>query len=440
MEKHLPPRAAVQTLGCRVNQYESDAIEAELEAMGFEIADFSELCDVYIINTCAVTGESERKSRQMIRRAAAKNPSAFVLVTGCFSQLKAQEISQIPGVDYVCGNRNKGSVVTEAARLVREGAKKEKHAVCSVLDLSLSPLEHLSLPAARRTRAYIKIEDGCDNHCTYCIIRKARGSVVSRPPEEVLAEVRKMAADGTSEVILTGIEAASYGKDIGGYPLWKLMRDAAAVDGIERVRTGSLEPSVLTRTFCEEIAEEPRIMPSFHLSLQSGSDRILAAMKRRYNREQVLDHVAYLKSVKPGVTFTCDIIVGFPGETEEDFLATMDIAEKIGFLHMHIFPFSPRAGTPAAEMKEQLPWSVKQERLYRLEALGDGLSHEIYKAAAGGRRRVLFETWDGEYAAGHSEDMLEVKMKSAAPLTGKILPVVLEAFDGTAALAAPLSS
>ena len=166
MEKHLPPRAAVQTLGCRVNQYESDAIEAELEAMGFEIADFSELCDVYIINTCAVTGESERKSRQMIRRAAAKNPSAFVLVTGCFSQLKAQEISQIPGVDYVCGNRNKGSVVTEAVRFVREGAKKEKHAVCSVLDLSLSPLEHLSLPAARRTRAYIKIEDGCDNHCT----------------------------------------------------------------------------------------------------------------------------------------------------------------------------------------------------------------------------------------------------------------------------------
>lgn len=439
MENRMRPRAAVQTLGCRVNQYESDAIEAELEAMGFEIADPEQVCDVYIVNTCAVTGESERKSRQMIRRAAAKNPSAFVLVTGCFSQLKAEEISQIPGVDYVCGSRNKGSAAVMAARLVREG-RKGGSPVCCVPDIAKMPLERLVVPAARRTRAYIKIEDGCDNHCAYCIIRKARGAVVSRPPEEVLDEVRKMAADGVSEVILTGIETASYGRDLGGYPLWRLLRDAAAVDGIERVRTGSLEPTVLTREFCDRIAGEARIMPSFHLSLQSGSDRILAAMKRRYNSGQVLDHAAYLKSVKSGTTFTCDIIVGFPGETEEDFLATMALAEKIGFLHMHIFPFSPRAGTPAAEMEGQLAESVKKERLHRLEALEERLSRKIYQGAVGGRRRVLFETWDGEYAAGHSEDMLEVKMKSAAPLAGKLLPVELAAFDGTAALAVPLSS
>ena len=287
------PRAAVCTLGCRVNQYESEAIEAELEALGFAVADFSEVCDVYIINTCAVTGESERKSRQMIRRAAAKNPAAFVLVTGCFSQLKAEEAARIPGVDYVCGTRNKRSAAETAAYLVREGVKKG--ASCEVPDLDGAPLEKLTSPRARRDRSYVKIEDGCDNNCTYCIIKKARGGVVSRPPEEVIAEVRQLAAAGCHEVILTGIEAASYGKDIGGYPLWRLMRETAAVEGIERVRTGSLEPSVLTKRFCDEIAAEPRIMPSFHLSLQSGSNAVLAAMKRRYNREQVLKNTAYLR-------------------------------------------------------------------------------------------------------------------------------------------------
>lgn len=437
MAEFSRPRAAVCTLGCRVNQYESEAIEAELEALGFIVADFAEACDVYIINTCAVTGESERKSRQMIRRAAAKNPAAFVLVTGCFSQLKAAEVARIPGVDYVCGNRNKRSAAETAAYLVREGVKKGTS--CDVLDLNAAPLEKLTLPRARRDRSFVKIEDGCDNNCTYCIIKKARGGVVSRPPEEVLSEVREIAAAGCQEVILTGIEAASYGKDIGGYPLWRLMKDAAGIEGIERVRVGSLEPSVLTKRFCDEIAAEPRIMQSFHLSLQSGSNAVLAAMKRRYNRSQVLKNTAYLRRVMPDVTFTCDIIVGFPGETEEDFLATVDIAEQIGFLHMHIFPFSAREGTPAAEMADQIPESVKRERLHRLEAVDKHLSDGIYRAAAGGERRVLFETRVGDYMVGHSEDMLEVKMKTAEDLAGDIRCVRLGDFDGTYLSAVPLT-
>ena len=436
MVESARPRAAVCTLGCRVNQYESEAIEAELEALGFAVADFSEVCDVYIIKTCAVTGESERKSRQMIRRAAAKNPAAFVLVTGCFSQLKAEEAARIPGVDYVCGNRNKRSAAETAAYLVREGVKRSVS--CEVLDLDAAPLEKLTLPRARRGRSYVKIEDGCDNNCTYCIIKKARGGVVSRPPEEVIAEVRALAAAGCHEVILTGIEAASYGKDIGGYPLWRLMREAAAVEGIERVRTGSLEPSVLTNRFCDEIAAEPRIMPSFHLSLQSGSSAVLAAMKRRYNREQVLKNTAYLRKAIPNVTFTCDIIVGFPGETEADFLATVDIAEQIGFLHMHIFPFSAREGTPAAAMAGQIPEAVKRERLHRLETVGRRLSDGLCRAAVGGRREVLFETRMGDYMVGHSEDMLEVKMKTAEELAGGILRVKLTDFDGTYLTAQPL--
>lgn len=427
------PRAAVYTLGCRVNQYESDAVEAELESLGFSIVPFSESADVYIINTCAVTAESERKSRQIIRRARHANPDAFVLVMGCFSQIKAEAVAKMDGVDYVCGNRNKLSVAEMAVKLLREGEKTRT--TSSLMDVEEAPLENMSIPHAYRDRSYIKIEDGCDNHCTYCIIKKARGNVVSRPPEEVLREVEVIAKGGCHEVVLTGIEAAAYGKDIGGYPLSRLMKEATKIDGIERVRAGSLEPSVMKPAFCDELASEKKIMPSFHLSLQSGSNAVLAAMKRKYNREQVLKSVEYMKSVMPNVTFTCDIIVGFPGETEEDFLNTMDIAEKIDFLHMHIFPFSPREGTPAAAMKNQIPEDIKRERAHRLEALGKKLSEARYRRALGETRSVLFESREGEYFFGHAEDMLEVKMKTTEHLQGQIFTVKLVDYDGACMIA-----
>lgn len=430
------PTAAVYTLGCRVNQYESEAVEAELETLGFEIRKFSEVCDVYIINTCAVTGESERKSRQIIRRAATANPAAFILVMGCFSQIKAEEVLKMSGVDYVCGNRNKLSAAECAMRLVKYG-KKGGNAK-AILDVESAPLETMQVPKAYKDRSFVKVEDGCDNHCTYCIIKKARGNVVSRTPEEVLAEVAVIANDGCHEVVLTGIEAASYGRDIGGYRLSKLMAEAAKVEGIERVRAGSLEPSVMTKAFCDELVCEPKILPSFHLSLQSGSSRILAMMKRKYNRDQVLRNVDYLKSIMPGVTFTCDIIVGFPGETEEDFLDTMDIAEKIGFLHMHIFPFSPREGTPAAEMKEQIPENIKHERAKRLAELGKKISDQIYQKALGEERKVLFESRMGEYFYGHAEDMLEVKMKTDEHLQGQIFRVKLTEYNGECMIAEPI--
>ena len=426
------PRAAVLTLGCRVNQYESEAIETELVSLGFEIGAPDTVCDVYIINTCAVTGESERKSRQLIRRASSLNPAAFVLVTGCFSQIHAEEAAKIPGVDYVCGSRNKLSAAEMAVKLFREGGKGKPS--CAVSSPDGAAMEVMNIPHAYRDRCFIKVEDGCDNACTYCIIRKARGSVVSRPPEEVLAEVKNIAADGCREVILTGIEAASYGRDfVGerkGYSLAHLLAETAAVEGIERVRTGSLEPSVMTKDFCDTLAAAGRVMPSFHLSLQSGSDAVLAAMKRKYNRTQVLHNVAYMKSIMPGVTFTCDIIVGFPGETEEDFRLTMALAEEIGFLHMHIFPFSAREGTPAAEMKDQIPEATKRERARRLEALGRSLSEKIYRAAIGSRRRVLFESRMGDSFFGHAEDMLEIYMKTEEDLGGRIFDVRLVSYDG----------
>ena len=428
MIKDQRPTAAVYTLGCRVNQYESEAVEAELETLGFEIHKFSEPSDVYIINTCAVTGESERKSRQIIRRAASANPDAFIIVMGCFSQIKADDVLNMEGVDYVCGNRNKLSAAECAMRLVKYG--KKDGGAKAILDVESAPLETMQVPKAYKDRSFVKVEDGCDNHCTYCIIKKARGNVVSRPPEEVIEEVGVIARDGCHEVVLTGIEAASYGKDLGGYRLSQLMAEAAKVEGIERVRAGSLEPSVMTKAFCDELISEPKILPSFHLSLQSGSNAILAAMKRKYNRDQVLRNVEYLKSIMPGVTFTCDIIVGFPGETEEDFLDTVDIAEKIGFLHMHIFPFSPREGTPAAEMKNQVPENIKHERARRLAAIGKEITDRLYQKALGEERKVLFESRMGEYFYGHGEDMLEIKVKTDEHLQGQIYRVKLMEYNG----------
>lgn len=427
-------RAAICTLGCRVNQYESEAIAEELQSFGFIIADFSEVCDVYIINTCAVTEESERKSRQMIRRAAGKNPNALILVTGCFSQLHPEGTAEIPGVVYVCGNRNKLSVAQSAADFMQ---KRDNGSRISVLDVEHTELEPMRLSRASRGRVYVKIEDGCDNHCTYCIIKRARGSVVSRPADEILSEIKTLAADGCREVILTGIEAASYGRDLDGFPLSRLMGMVAAENPSLRIRVGSLEPSVMTKAFCDTISAYPNIMPSFHLSLQSGSDTVLAAMKRKYNRRQVLENVAYMKKVMPGVTFSCDIIVGFPGEREKDFADTMEIAEAIGFLHMHIFPFSPREGTPAADMPRQLSEQVKHERLLRLDALGKSLSGRLYHGAISSIQQVLVESKEGGLWIGHAENMMEVAIRSETDLAGQVCPVQITDFDGKRLVATP---
>ncbi|MBR7082556.1 MAG: MiaB/RimO family radical SAM methylthiotransferase, partial [Clostridia bacterium] len=278
-------RAAICTLGCRVNQYESTAVADELASLGFEMRDFDDVCDVYIINTCAVTAESERKSRQMIRRAHAQNPSAHVIVMGCYSQLHAEAAAKIEGVSYVCGNRNKMSAADAALKLVR-GEK----IVGDVLDVSHAPLEQMRISRSDRTRAYVKIEDGCDNNCAYCIIKKARGAVVSRKIADVCDEIAALAGAGYREVVLTGIEVASFGRDTGE-KLSDLIGAVAKVDGIERIRLASLEPSVLTKEFVDALADEPKFMPSFHLSLQSGSTRVLALMKRKYNIEKVFASV-----------------------------------------------------------------------------------------------------------------------------------------------------
>ena len=428
MLKNGAPTAAVYTLGCRLNQYESTAIEETLAARGFLILPFTEKCDVYIVNTCAVTEESEKKSRKLVRRAHKENPEAFVIVTGCASQVHSDVMAKIPGVAYVCGNRNKLSAADAACALMRG---EDIAAKTRIEDVESAPLEKMSITRSERTRAYVKIEDGCDNHCTYCIIKTARGNVVSRPADEIIAEIEKLCRTGYEEVVLTGIETASYGKDFEGrYTLADLIRDVAEKTEIKRIRLGSLEPSVLKRDFVDCIAAEPKFMPSFHLSLQSGSNKVLADMKRKYNREMVLRNVEYVKSVMPDATFTCDIIVGFPGESEEDFLDTYDIAKQIGFLHMHVFPFSKREGTPAAVMPGQLPESVKNERVKCLMELDAVLLRNNAERFIGRTFDVLFETEkDGVYT-GHAPNMLEVCAECAEDVKGKIVPVTLTGYDG----------
>ena len=426
------PTAAVYTLGCRLNQYESTAIEENLAARGFLILPFSEKCDVYIINTCAVTEESEKKSRKLIRRAHSENPDAFVIVTGCASQVHSDVIEKIEGVSYVCGNRNKLSAADAACALIRG---EDLDAKTRIADVESAPLEKMSITRSERTRAYVKIEDGCDNRCTYCIIKTARGNVVSRPADEIVAEVQKLCLAGYEEAVLTGVETASYGKDFEEkYTLTELIRDVAEKTDIKRIRLGSLEPSVMKKDFADAVAKEEKFMPSFHLSLQSGSNKILADMKRKYNRETVLRNVEYLKSVMPDATFTCDIIAGFPGESEEDFADTYDIAEKIGFLHMHVFPFSKREGTPAATMPCQLSESVKNQRVKKLMELDEVLRRKNAERFIGRVFDVLFETEkDGVYV-GHAPNMLEVRAQSDADVRGKIVPVKIVGYNGEMAL------
>lgn len=419
------------TLGCKVNQYESEAITELFAARGYEILPPEEPCDVYIINTCTVTAESDRKARQIIRRAIARNPEAFVLVTGCFAETSSEALARIEGVDYICGNADKCSIVDAADRLVCS-QRKNQRADIRVLPLDGAPFESMRIEKFDRTRAYIKIEDGCESHCTYCIIPKARGSIRSKRPEDVLQEVRTLVGGGCREVVLTGIETASYGKDLDGYTLADLLEEVDRIPNIGRVRLGSLDPSLMKQAFVDRIARLRSLAPHFHLSMQSGSDRILNLMKRKYNTAMALESIERLRRAMPRVMLTTDMIVGFPTETEEDFSETLDFAKKAEFLMIHVFPFSGRRGTPAAAMSGQIPMEVRRERAARLIALEASirkqiLAREITEAPL---CEVLFERCKNGYAYGHTANFIEVCAKCDRDLHANIASVRLVDTDG----------
>ena len=425
---------SVTTLGCRVNQYESLSFTEGLKKHGIGVVRPGEKCDAAIINTCTVTAESDRKSRQMIRRAASY--ADHVIVTGCFAQISSDTAASIDKVTYVCGNGGKASLADTVYAILTGTYGGEKN---NVGEPDGYDAVEMTTESPERTRSYIKIEDGCENRCAYCIIPKARGPVRSKKPETVLAEANQLAAAGCREVILTGIETASYGMDFEGrqpygHRLAELIEDISAVEGIERIGLGSLEPTVMNDYFVEKLASTPKILPHFHLSIQSGCSRTLAEMKRRYNADMASAAICRMRTAMPDVTFSCDVIVGFPGETEEDFAQTMEFCRNARFLHMHIFPYSKRAGTVAAERKDQVPENVKHDRLVRLETLGKEIKREILDDYIEKHREtpvyVLVEKSENGTAIGHSEHYFEVRIPDCTAEMGDILAVYALSHDG----------
>ncbi len=430
---------AVLTLGCKVNQYESEAIGEAAEAAGFSLRDGREACDVYIVNTCTVTAESDRKARQLIRRLAGRCPEAVIIVTGCSAQAHAEAIAAIPGVDAVVGNRDKLSVVEAAKRLLLSGGKVQSPSV-DVPPLEGCAFEPMHITRFGRTRAYVKIEDGCESRCAYCAIPAARGPIRSKPLSDVLAEVSNLTARGCREIVLTGIETGAWGRDLGDTRLQDLLVEVDRIPGIGRVRLGSLDPTVMTPAFVETVAGLSSLAPHFHLSMQSGCSATLARMRRRYNAKQAMAALDRLRAARSDVRLTTDMIVGFPGETEGEFAESLDFARAAEFLHIHVFPYSRREGTPAATMPDQIPEAVKHERVAALSRVSAETCAAILDAAvaAGRPLSMLPETHGHKFVTGHTPDFMEVRLETDGPLPDGELLVRPIGRDGEILLAYPL--
>lgn len=397
-------RIAIYTLGCKVNQYETQAMEQELTARGHELVDFEQPADAYIINTCSVTAISDKKSRQMIRRARKLNPDAIVAACGCYVQTHTDEVVEL-GIDLVGGTGQR----MEFLRQLLTAAEKKTRVL---VDDALHRHEFEVLPAGgqmSRTRAMLKVEDGCRNFCTYCIIPFARGPVRSLPISEAVVQTGQLAAEGYQEVVITGIEISSWGQDLDGEKsLMDLLEAVSAAAGEMRLRLGSLEPRTITEDFCRRAAKLTNLCPHFHLSLQSGCDETLRRMNRRYDTERFYKSVTLLRKFFPGVAITTDLITGFPGETEEEFQKTLDFIRRCEFAQIHVFPYSVRPGTRAAAM-EQLPKSVKEERAARAGEVAAQLHEQYLQSCVGQVYPVLFEQpgQEGEFT-GHAPNYMEV--------------------------------
>ena len=416
-------KAASFALGCKVNQYESEAIAELFQEKGYEIVGIDEEADVYVINTCTVTNFGDKKSRQLIRKVKRQNENAIVCVVGCYAQTAPQELEKVEGVNLVLGTKDRAQIVEMV-----ENYKVENGVESHVSDIMKERLfEPLSIQKlANRTRAYLKIQDGCSQFCSYCIIPYARGPIRSRDPQDVLAEVKRLAENGFKEVVLTGIHVASYGKDRRDTSLIEILRQVHEVEGIDRIRFSSIEPNVVTEEFAQAIADMPKVCDHFHLSLQSGCDKTLKEMNRKYDTEKYRQAAATLRKYLPEVALTTDIIAGFPGETEEDFQASYDFAKEIGFAKIHAFPYSPKKGTPAAARKDQLLNAVKADRSHRLIELSDKMADDFIQAYVGREVEVLFERAIGEGVyEGHTTNYIKVKATSEKDLTNVICPVAV---------------
>lgn len=420
-------RAALHNLGCKVNAYETEAMQELLEQEGYEIVPFHEDADVYIINTCTVTNMADRKSRQMLHRAKKKNPDAVVVACGCYVQAKQDEIDE--SIDIVVGNNRKKNIVEILAEY--EASKGKQTVQKEVIDINhTDEYEELHLTkTAEHTRAYIKVQDGCNQFCSYCIIPFARGRVRSRSYDSVIAEVKKLAEGGYKEVVLTGIHLSSYGVDTGEN-LLSLIQGVHEVSGIERIRLGSLEPRIITEEFVQAIAKLPKMCPHFHLSLQSGCDETLRRMNRRYTAEEYMDGCKLLRKYFDHPALTTDVIVGFPGETQEEFAASKAFVDQVDFYETHVFKYSRRQGTKAAAMENQIPETEKTRRSNELLELNKKKQKAYEERLIGTIQEVLMEEAvqiDGEtWQVGHTKEYVKIGRKTEENLTNQLVNVEIE--------------
>ena len=420
-------KAALHNLGCKVNAYETEAMQQILEEAGYEIVPFSEYADVYVINTCSVTNMADRKSRQMLHRAKKQNPDAIVVGAGCYVQTKEAQALVDESIDIVIGNNKKHELVP----LLREyEASHRKMACVADINHEKQAYEELSLSrTAEHPRAFIKVQDGCNQFCTYCIIPFARGRVRSRELPDVLQEIRTLAKSGYREVVLTGIHLSSYGVD-NGESLLHLIEAVHELEGIERIRLGSLEPRIVTDAFAKRLSELPKICPHFHLSLQSGCDTVLSRMNRRYDTAEYEAGCALLRRYFEHPAITTDVIVGFPGETDEEFETTERYLERIHFYEMHIFQYSRREGTKAAAMPDQVPEAVKKERSEKLLALGHRMSEEFRRYYLGRQVTALLEEeflYDGKrYYTGYTKEYVKVAVETEKDLSNTFVTGTLK--------------
>lgn len=422
-------KAALHNLGCKVNAYETEAMQQLLEEAGYEIVPFNQAADVYIINTCSVTNIADRKSRQMLHRAKKLNPSAVVVAAGCYVQSAGEELKKDGAVDLIIGNNKKA----ELPQMLEEYFSCGNGKMERVIEIGKTrEYEKLSIrKIADHTRAFIKVQDGCNQFCSYCIIPYTRGRVRSRMPEEVWEEIRQLSQAGYQEVVLTGIHLSSYGLDLEEEKtgLLELIEGVHGIQGIERIRLGSLEPRIITEEFAKALSQLPKFCPHFHLSLQSGCDETLKRMNRRYTTEEYLEGCRILRKYFENPAITTDVIVGFPGETEEEFEITKKFLEKVHFYEMHVFKYSKREGTRAASMENQIPEQVKNVRSGVLLELEQKMSLEYRKSFIGKKETILLEEpfqWNGvTYMLGHTREYVKVAAPCGSDAKGTMITGVL---------------
>ncbi|TMN21004.1 tRNA (N(6)-L-threonylcarbamoyladenosine(37)-C(2))-methylthiotransferase MtaB [Lentibacillus cibarius] len=421
------PTVAFHTLGCKVNHYETEGIWNMFKENGYERVDFDRQSDVYVINTCTVTNTGDKKSRQVIRRAVRKNPNAVVCVTGCYAQTSPGEIMEIPGVDVIVGTQNRKKMIDYI-----EEHQKTREPINGVSNIMKNRVfEEMDVPAfTDRTRASLKIQEGCNNFCTFCIIPWSRGLLRSREPENVLEQAQNLVDAGYKEIVLTGIHTAGYGEDMNDYNFAKLLQELETkIDGLKRIRISSIEASQITDEVIDVLDKSEKIVRHLHIPLQAGSDSVLHRMRRKYSTGYYKQKVDKIRKALPGLAITSDVIVGFPGETEEEFMETYQFVQEVGYSELHVFPFSRRTGTPAAHMKNQVDDDVKNERVNQMIELSNQLAKDYASGYEDEVLEVIPEEQVGEdhsnLLQGYTDNYLKVRFSGSKDLIGKLVRVKL---------------